>query len=245
MPKNSLNIIKNIMAIMLLGIALIACDPNRQTSKISKQTENKKICYSDAGGSFGKAGLRARQFIGKGPKMRVTQWKTPNFMDDFQIVQTETEKGSKPNIAVLISWRVNVVNNIVESSFESFEAYSLNLTEAQILSAHSWKIEIYDGETFISKTSPANKEYIRDLFSTESKGIIIPAQIGEALGGVNGGKFVISLLDINNNVIVERVVMPPKAYEFKNNAKTANENLDALLQNPEKCEAPTTQLRTQ
>ena len=204
-----------------------------------------KVCYFDAGGTYGRAGIRARQFVGKGPKMRVAQWKTPEFMDDFQIVKDTKNFGTNPNIALLISWRINILNDNVESSLESVEAYALNTQNLNVKDTKYWRIEIFDGEVFVANATPNPKGEIRDVFSTESKGILLPNNIGEALGGVNGGKFLISLVDENDNIIAKREIFAPKGYEFKSNIKAAFQGLENLLQTPEKCNDKATQLRTE
>ncbi len=224
---------------------LNGCDESRAEKSNETKLSNKKVCVSVAGGTYGRAGVRARQYVGKGPKMRVVQWKTPDFQDDLQIVNDKTNLGTAPNIAVQISWRVDETKTAIESSFESLDAYSINLNTQQSVDAAFWEITIYDGEKSIVSSSKALDGKIRDVFSTESRGIIIPSNIGEALGGVNGGRFQIALLDANKKIIVKREIMPSKGYEFKSASKTAIDGLSQLLKTPDNCTIPTTQLRTQ
>ena len=110
--------------------------------------------------------------------MRVVQWKTPDFQDDLQIVDDKTNHGSTPNIAVQISWRVDETKTAIESSFESLDAYTLNLNTQQSIDAAFWEITIYDGEKSVLAASKALDGKVRDVFSTESRGLIIPSNIG-------------------------------------------------------------------
>ena len=234
------------ISLMILSATFLnGCDKSRAEKSNETKLSNKKVCVSVAGGTYGRAGVRARQYVGKGPKMRVVQWKTPDFQDDLQIVDDKTNYGSAPNIAVQLSWRVNETKTAIESSFESLDAYTLNLNTQQSIDAAYWEITIYDGEKSVLSASKALDGKVRDVFSTESRGLIIPSNIGEALGGVNGGRFQIALLDANKKIIVKREIMPSKGYEFKAAAKTAVDGLSELLKTPDNCTIPTTQLRTQ
>lgn len=245
MKKNKQNTIYTIGLMIFTATLLNGCDKSRAEKSNETKLSNKKVCVSVAGGTFGRAGVRARQYVGKGPKMRVVQWKTPDFQDDLQVVNDKTNLGTAPNIAVQISWRVDETKSAIESSFESLDAYTINLNTEQSIDAAFWEITIYDGEKSIVSSSKALDGKVRDIFSTESRGIIIPSNIGEALGGVNGGRFQIALLDANKKIIVKREIMPSKGYEFKSAAKTAIDGLSQLLKTPDNCTIPTTQLRTQ
>jgi hypothetical protein len=224
-------------------IILGGCDSARVKQNNETKISDKKVCVSVFGGTYGKSGIRARQFVGKGPKMRLVQWKTPDFQDDLQAVGQEKNTTGPANIAVQISWRVNVTKMAVESSFESLEAYSINLKPEDAARAAFWRFRIFDGdENVISASKPIDNK-LRDVFSTESRGIIIPGNFGEAFGGVNGSRFDIAILDSNKNEIVTRNVYAAKGYEFKNSAKGAIEGLENMLLNLENCQIPATQLR--
>lgn len=219
------------IGIMLLLTCLSACDPSRikEKNKTLPQGEA-KYCFFDGGGSFGKAGIRARQNIGNGPKMRVSQWQTAGFNAD-----TKSNHGNSPNLEVLLSWRVSVSGNNTESSFESLEVQINNLSEVDKSRAAKWRILNYDGEAFefpfgdISKSS--------EIFSADAKGILIAGLLGESFGGINGGSFELAIIDGQGLEIVSRKFTPPKSWEFKKSARIANQGLEDLLKTPEKCTA--------
>lgn len=230
-----------ICAILPLG----ACDPSRMNN--SKQTRkagasSKKICFFDAGGSFGKSGVRARQFIGTGPKMRVVQWKTADYLDETQPIPI-VKSQPKPSIELQLSWRISLVNGVLESSFESLDANAINLSQQDLVRAKNWRIEILDNDSVEVSAAAPSHGIIRDNFSTEDRGKPIPTAIGEALGGINGGGFLIGLFDSAGNLILEREIKPMRGYEFKDKVKLAIEGLDEALKDEKNCARLATKLR--
>lgn len=215
----------------MLCTFLFAC------SSEQKKTEQKerKLCFVDVGGSFGKSGLRARQYVGKGPKFRIIQWRTFDFPDDLLLQKGQQVYNNHASIAVKLSWRVSEVNGSVESQLDSFEAVPINFKTEQLQNIASWRLIGVDGEKYDFPASEAVREGKVELFSSESKGINISGNIAEDLGGVNGSSFKIGVINVNGVVILQKQILAPNGYMFKGRAMSALEKLDELTKSPEKC----------
>ncbi len=213
-------------------MASVGCDPNRikQANKLGKNN-SAKVCYSDGGGTFGRAGIRARENVGNGPKMRISQWRTPGFTLS---ASKEKSNPKEAKIDALVSWRVTLVPTSVESSFESLTLQVNGIDKSEITQAKKWRITNYDGEVFSYDIVPSGDTLV-NTFSADAKGIIIPGLLGESFGGVNGGKFTAALIDGTENILLETQINAPKGWEFKKSARAAIEGLDELLKTPEKC----------
>lgn len=234
------------IAISCAIFALGACDPNRMPKKTESTRiikETRKACIFVAGGTYGKSGLRARQFVGKGPKMRAAQWKTANYLDEMQALPEGTTGSKKPSIEVQISWRVSTIQDANESSFQSLEAKAIHLPPNDLARAAFWRIGILDNESADVAISKSQNGQIYDLFSSEDRGKQIPAHIGEALGGVNGGAFYIALIGSDGTEILSNTIKPMRGYEFKDKVKLAFEGLDLQLKDEKNCSQLATQLR--
>lgn len=106
-----------------------------------------------------------------------------------------------------------------------------------------WRVGILDNESVDVPVSKAENGIIYDLFSSEDRGKLIPAHIGEALGGVNGGGFYIALIAADGSEIVSNSVKPIRGYEFKDKVKLAFEGLDEQLKDERNCVRKATHLR--
>lgn len=223
-----------ILSILSLAF-LVACDPSRLgVSGKTNSSKEVRYCYFDGGGSFGKSGIRARQNIGSGPKMRIAQWQSMGFIEKHE--KKINIANSQTSIEARISWRLIVTPNALESSFESLELQVPGIKQDDIARAAKWRITNFDGD--ISDFPISEKQNgLKQIFSADAKGILIPGLLGESLGGINGGSFEVDLLDNSSQSIVRRKFSPPKSWEFKKNSRLAIEGLDALLLTPEKCTA--------
>ena len=234
--------------IMLFGpmLTLIACDPNRMPKSENPSAAPKdarKACIFVAGGSYGKSGLRARQYVGKGPKMRAVQWKTADYLDEFQDLPSGATGKQKPSIALQLTWRISTIKDVHESSFHSLETKAINLAPQDLARAAVWRVGILDNESIDVPVAKAEAGIIYDLFSSEDRGKQIPANIGEALGGINGGGFYLALIATDGSEIVTNAVKPMRGYEFKDKVKLAFEGLDEQLKDERNCIRNATHLR--
>lgn len=234
------------MPLIAIMLGLSACDPNRMPKSeksIVTPKDARKACIFVAGGSYGKSGLRARQYVGKGPKMRAVQWKTADYLDEFQDLPNSAVAAKKPAVAIQLTWRISTIKDIHESSFHSLEARAVNAVPLELARAAFWRVGILDNESVDIPVSRVEGGEIYDLFSSEDRGKQIPAHIGEALGGVNGGGFYIALIASDGTEILANSVKPIRGYEFKDKVKLAFEGLDEQLKDEKNCVRKSTHLR--
>lgn len=103
---------RSLILLFAASALLSACDPNRMPKsekQVVASNGARAACLFVAGGTYGKSGLRARQYIGKGPKMRAVQWKTADYLDEFQDLPSGTSGALKPSIALQLTWRISTV----------------------------------------------------------------------------------------------------------------------------------------
>lgn len=211
---------------------LFGCNAEHKNTDI----QERKLCFVDVGGSFGKSGLRARQYIGKGPKFRIIQWKTLDFPDDLDLNQEQKLIDNHASLAAKISWRVSEVNGRIESQLDSLELIPINFKDEQLHKIASWRLIGVDGEKYSFPITENIKNSKPELFSAESKGIIIPGTLAEDLGGVNGSSFKIGALDANGVVLLQKDILASSGYMFKERAMSAIEKLDEIVKMPNKCQ---------
>ena len=224
---------RNVLSLtsIMLCAFLTGCNFNTK----AKDTEERKLCFIDVGGSFGKSGLRARQYIGKGPKFRIIQWKTMDFPDELNSNQEQQTNNNHASLAVKLSWRVSEVSGSVESQLDSLEVIPINFKNEQIQKITSWRIIGIDGEKYTFPITENIRNSKPEIFSSESKGIMIPGNLAEDLGGVNGSTFKIGVIDANGVVLLQKDILASSGYMFKERALSAIEKLDEIIKTPNRC----------
>jgi hypothetical protein len=224
----------------MLGL-LASCSAQEAKTEISKSEmdSDRPVCQF-VGEDFTRSGLRAQQFLGTGPKGRVVVWNSPDFVDpkDPQEAQEKAKAtgGNKPRLAVQIAWRVTEVNGNFESILESLRVHAVDVAPEDRAAAKDWELLVVDGERFIVEIANPSPPDLRERFvSDQTAGIKVPGLVAESMGGVNGGRFTIQVLDAQGFIIADRDVRPPRGYEFKERAEAVLAGLDARLADPSGC----------
>jgi hypothetical protein len=198
--------------------------------------EPRYLCVADAGQVGTRTGLRAQQFHGPGPKMRLVSWQSA----DWELPAGRTEAqlpGEGPRLAIKISWRVSVVNDQAESTLESLKVRLREVHPEDTAAGHSWEIIAGDGEVAqLPVEAPTAAGVQEASFVSEGAGSsLLPGLIAESLGGVNGGRFTVRLLDADGYIIADRDIRPLRGYEFKEQAVRVLATLDQQLSAPQQC----------
>lgn len=222
---------KPVLGMVLLAL-LGACEHDKANARLV--SSNSKLCYYDYGGTFGKSGIRAKEYIGKGPKMRSVQWKTLGFKDETQ--NNYVHVSNRPDIAAQLTWRTgNSKHDDLELYFDTLKLEAINIPPNSLQKVAAWQIKASDGTVFTHSVSELEGGKLFDTFSTESKGFRMPESFADILGGVNGGNFEVLLLDNSGNIIVSRTIMPVNGAVFKKFAAKAIDGLDVVVEEPQKC----------
>jgi hypothetical protein len=198
--------------------------------------EGRQLCSADAGDVGTRTGLRAQQFLGPGPKRRLVSWQSP----DWDIPEGKTEAqlpGEGPRLAVKISWRVSIVNGAAESTLESLKVRPREIATEDLAAASDWEVLVVDGEQVMLPVDLADGQMVGETtFASEATGTLaLPGLISEAMGGVNGGRFTVRLLDGEGYIIADRDIRPLRGYEFKEQAAKALNALDVAVASPQGC----------
>lgn len=194
------------------------------------------LCVADAGVVGTRTGLRAQQFSGPGPKMRLVSWQSADW--DLPEGRTEAQlPGEGPRLAVRISWRVSVVNDQAESTLEKLQVRLREVHAADSSAGSDWEIIAGDEEVAqLPVELPPGQVVTEGAFTAEGVGTSqLPGIVAESLGGVNGGRFTVRLLDTDGYIIADRDIRALRGYEFKEQAVKALAELDRKLANPQQC----------
>ncbi|MCU0882937.1 MAG: hypothetical protein MUF14_09750 [Hyphomonadaceae bacterium] len=209
---------------------------------LSELESDRPVCWYE-GEDFGRSGLAARQFTGPGPKGRIVVWNTPDFIDpkapEPEQAGARTAGGTTPRLAVQVAWRVTEVNGAFESILESLRVHAVDVAESDRLAAADWEFLVVDGERYMAPvTTPVPADLRERFVSDQTAGIRLPGLVAESMGGVNGGRFTVQVLDAEGLIIADRDVRPPRGYEFKERAEAVLVGLDARLADPSGCGGP-------
>jgi hypothetical protein len=200
------------------------------------------VCLFDIERLGMQRGVQARQMIVDGKVSKappVVYWSTP----DFTGVNNKGPKpGEAPYLQILLGWRISAREGAPESPLDSVLVRAKGIDPAGIPAGSMWRISIVDDEQHeIEYVPPAKGKAIEARFTPEGGGgLSLPDIIAEALGGINGGRFEIALVDPVGTVIAARDVRPPRGYEFKELADRAIEGVKPLANKPETCTTPAT-----
>jgi hypothetical protein len=232
------------VSLFVLGASVSACDPARMNKpkKSAVSNEKRTVCVFENEKLGMQRGVQARQLIVDGVVSKappVAYWSTP----DFTGVNNRGPKvGEAPYLQVLLGWRMGVREGAPESPLDSMLVRAKGIDPATIPASSMWRISIVDDESHdVEYVAPAKGKPIEARFTPEGGGgLTLPDIIAEALGGINGGRFEIALVDPTGNVIASRDVRPPRGYEFKILADKAIEGVKPLANTPETCTTPAT-----
>jgi hypothetical protein len=231
-------------AILTLGLGAAACDPARMNKpqKTIVSNEKRTVCVFEVEKLGMQRGVQARQLIVDGVVSKappVAYWSTP----DFTGVNNRGPKaGEAPYLQVLLGWRIGAREGYAESPLDSVLVRAKGIDPSTIPASTMWRISIVDDESHdVEYVAPPAGKLIEARFTPEGGGgLTLPDIIAEALGGINGGRFEIALVDPSGNVIASRDVRPPRGYEFKIIADKAIEGVKPLANKPETCTTPAT-----
>ena len=229
------------------AFGLAACDPARVAERQAAQMEAteareaaaREICFYEQE-DFGRQGLRAQQLLGPGPKQRMVTWITRDFVPPDE-TRTEEQAEADPNygwgrIAVQINWRVFGEESDLESVLESLNVHVLDVEDQDRVAAKRWELTVVDGERFLVDVEDPNDPMLRARFvQDQTRGLRVPGLVADSMGGVNGGRFFITVLDENGDIVADRDVRPPRGYSFKSRALDALQGLDERLAHPSGC----------
>jgi hypothetical protein len=243
---SSLRHLKIVLAIAALGVGASACDPARMASAQKKvqpvSQEKRTVCVFEIEKLGMQRGIQARQLIVDGKVSKagpVAYWSTPDFTG---ISNRGPKAGEAPYLQVLLGWRMSVREGAPESPLDGMIVRAKGIDPKTIPASSMWRISIVDDEQHeIEFVPPPAGQPIEARFTPEGGGgLVVPDIIAEALGGINGGRFEIALVDPVGNVIASRDVRPVRGYEFKALADKAIEGVKPLANRPETCTTPAT-----
>jgi hypothetical protein len=245
--ETSVQRIASLCLVGILAFSLGGCDPERMAkrnqAKAATTSENRTVCLFEGEKLGMQRGVQARQLVVDGKISKagpVVYWSTP----DFTGVNNKGPKpGEAPYLQVLLGWRMSMREKAPESPLDSVIVRARGIDPATIPAGARWRVSIVDDEQHdIEFTPPAPGKPIEAKFTPEGGGgLTLPDIIAEALGGINGGRFVIALTDASGEVVIaSRDVRPPRGYEFKILADKAIEGVKPLANKPETCTTPAT-----
>lgn len=244
MGKVNLRKITGVFGVLILGLGISSCDPARmkkpQTTVISN--EKRTVCVFEVEKLGMQRGVQARQLIIDGVVSKsppVAYWSTPDFTG---VSNRGPKAGEAPYLQVLLGWRIGSREGYPESPLDNVIVRAKGIDPSTIPASTMWRISIVDDESHdVEYVAPPAGKVIEAKFTPEGGGgLTLPDIIAEALGGINGGRFEIALVEPNGNVIASRDVRPPRGYEFKIIADKAIEGVKPLANNPETCTTPAT-----
>lgn len=230
--------------ISALALSTTACDPARMAkpSHPTASSEKRTVCLFEGEKLGMQRGVQARQLIIDGKVAKappVAYWSTP----DFTSVSNRGPKaGEAPYLQVLLGWRMSAREGAPESPLDSMVVRAKGINPAAIPAGAMWRVSIVDDEQHdVEYTPPSAGKPIEARFTPEGGGgLTLPDIIAEALGGINGGRFEIALVDAAGIIIASRDVRPPRGYEFKILADKAIEGVRPLANQPDSCTTPAT-----
>jgi hypothetical protein len=233
-----------VFLILTMGLGASACDPGRiaKTKKASAPVEKRTVCVFEAEKLGMQRGVQARQLIVNGKVSKappVAYWSTPDFTG---VGNRGPKAGEAPYLQVLLGWRMSEREGAPESPLDSMVVRAKGIEASAIPAGAMWRVSIVDDEQHdVEFTAPPFGKPIEARFTPEGGGgLTLPDIIAEALGGINGGRFEIALVDAAGVTIASRDVRPPRGYEFKILADKAIEGVKPLANQPETCTTPAT-----
>jgi hypothetical protein len=232
------------LALTALVFGATACDPARMAKpKESAVSDDKRtVCLFEVEKLGMQRGVQARQMIVNGVVSKsppVAYWSTPDFTG---VNDRGPKAGEAPYLQVLLGWRMSAREGAPESPLDSMLVRAKGIDSATIPASSMWRVSIVDDESHeVEFVAPSAGKGIEAKFTPEGGGgLTLPDIIAEALGGINGGRFEIALVDPSGTVIASRDVRPPRGYEFKILADKAIEGVKPLANKPETCTTPAT-----
>ncbi len=233
-----------VSALVLICAGVSACDPARMAKPAKSLTAGAKrtVCLFEVEKLGMQRGVQARQIIVDGVVSKappVAYWSTPDFTG---VSNRGPKPGEAPYLQVLLGWRISAREGAPESPLDSMLVRAKGIDPAAIPASSMWRVSIVDDEQHeIEYVPPTSGKVIEARFTPEGGGgLTLPDIIAEALGGINGGRFEVALVDPTGNIIASRDVRPPRGYEFKILADKAIEGVKPLANNPETCTTPAT-----
>jgi hypothetical protein len=227
-------------------LALSGCDDARMAKMKAKaattKAETRTVCVFENEKLGMQRGVQARHLIVDGKVAKagpVAYWSTPDFTG---VSNRGARAGEPPFLQVLLGWRMSVREGAPESPLDTMLVRAKGIDSASIPAGTMWRVSIVDDEQHeIEFVPPSAGQPLEARFTPEGGGgLTLPDIIAEALGGINGGRFEIALVDPVGTVIARRDVQPPRGYEFKILAEKAIEGLKPLVTTPESCTTPAT-----
>lgn len=235
-----------LITLLIAGLTLSSCDEARMAKMKEKgivaKEEKRTVCLFETEKLGMQRGVQARQLVVDGVVSRagpVAYWSTP----DFTNVATRNAKaGETPDLQVLLGWRMSAREGAAESPLDMMLVRAKSVDGSTLPQGTMWRVSIIDDEQHeIEFVPPASGKPIEARFTPEGGGgLSLPDIIAEALGGINGGRFEIALVDPVGNVIARKDVRPPRGYEFKILADKAIDGVKPLASKPETCTTPAT-----
>jgi hypothetical protein len=227
-------------------LTVTGCDEARMAKMKEKASvtkeEKRTVCVFENEKLGMQRGVQARQLVVDGVVSRagpVAYWSTPDFTG---VNDRGPKAGEAPYLQVLLGWRMSEREGAPESPLDSMLVRAGGIDGAALPQGTMWRVSIVDDEQHeIEYLPPQAGKPIEARFTPEGGGgLTLPDIIAEALGGINGGRFEVALVDPTGNVIASRDVRPPRGYEFKILADKAIEGVKPLASKPETCTTPAT-----
>jgi hypothetical protein len=234
------------VTLLFAGIALSSCDEARMAKMKEKaavtKDEKRTVCLFETEKLGMQRAVQARQLVVDGVVSRagpVAYWSTPDFTG---IGNSDPKAGEAPNLQVLLGWRMSAREGAPESPLDMMLVRAKGVDGSTLPRGTMWRVSIVDDEQHeVEFVPPATGKPIEARFTPEGGGgLSLPDIIAEALGGINGGRFEIALVDPVGNLIASKDVRPPRGYEFKILADKAIEGVKPLASRPETCTTPAT-----
>jgi hypothetical protein len=219
-------------------LALAACSqaPVKKPGSAEAKPINRTACTFDEGAFGSQRGVRAKQVVvdGKARGRPMVLWASP----DWDRPQAISPKPSEPlPLAVRLAWRLQETEGAPESPLDGLDVRLPALASVPVDA--QWRISIVDNEVHDEPAAgiKAGEPLVARFTAEGGGGIVLPGIIADSLGGINGGRFEIALVDANGSVIARRDVRPVRGYEFKALADKAVAGVMPMVANPANCTA--------
>jgi hypothetical protein len=232
--------------VLVAGLMLSSCDEagmaRMKDKAVAAKEEKRTVCLFETEKLGMQRGVQARQLVVDGVVSRagpVAFWSTPDFTN---VSARSAKAGEAPHLQVLLGWRMSAREGAPESPLDMMLVRAKGVDGVALPQGTMWRISIIDDEQHeVEFVPPESGKPIEARFTPEGGGgLSLPDIIAEALGGINGGRFEIALVDPVGNVIASKDVRPPRGYEFKILADKAIEGVKPLASRPETCTTPAT-----
>jgi hypothetical protein len=230
-------------SIISVTFLLGACGQGTSGQKKKTASDLKRtVCVFEVEKLGMQRGVQARQLVVDGVVARappVVYWSTPDFTG---VSNRGAQTGQAPYLQVLLGWRIGAREGAAESPLDGMILRAKDLAPSAVPAGSKWRISIIDDEQHeVEYEAPSPGKPIEARLTPEGGGgQILPDIIAEALGGINGGRFEVALVDQMGSVIASRDVRPLRGYEFKELGERAIEGVKDLAKQPESCTTPAT-----